>query len=386
MTTQPARLRPRNRRVGRSHAQLSQLRGSQKRARRALAADLDHVLTHTDGLWDDLRGQRLFITGGTGFCGSWLLESLTYAIDQLDLNTSAVVLTRDPDAFREHMPHLAGHRAVALHQGDVRTFAFPAGRFSHIIHGATTSGSPEAPRLLLDTIVRGTQRSLAFARRCGAQRFLLTSSGAVYGRQPPNVTHVTEASPGAPDLTNLRSAYGEGKRVAELLCSFYASEFGLQATIARCFAFVGPYLPLHTHFAVGNFIADGLAGGPIRVQGDGTPYRSYLYAADLVVWLWTILLRGTACRPYNVGSEAAVTIRELAKVVAEVSGPGLPIVVARPSSGDQPAERYVPSTQRAQQELGLKMHVDLSESLRRTVAWHRGSGAYARSYARAARR
>jgi nucleoside-diphosphate-sugar epimerase len=338
-----------------------------------LEQDLDHILAHTEGLWDEVRGKRIFITGGTGFFGCWLLESFAWANDRLGLNAKAVVLTRSPDAFRHKAPHLADHLAIQLYAGDVRSFEFPAGEFSHVIHAATessTSLNDENPLAMFDTIVEGTRRTLEFARQRGAQKFLLTSSGAVYGKQPPKVTHVTEDYLGAPDPTDPRSAYGEGKRAAELLCGLYAKRFGLQSKIVRCFAFVGPYLPLDVHFAIGNFIRDGLRGGPIQVNGDGTPYRSYLYAADLAIWLWTILFKGESCRPYNVGSEVNLTIRNLAHTVAQTFQPPVEVQIAKQAVPGKIAERYVPSTQRAQSELGLGQTIELQESIKRTVVWH----------------
>jgi dTDP-glucose 4,6-dehydratase len=150
----------------------------------------------------------------------------------------------------------------------------------------------------------------------------------------------------------------------------YAKMYGLQTKIARCFAFVGPYLPLDIHYAIGNFIRDGLQGGPIRVNGDGTPYRSYLYAADLALWLWTILFRGASCRPYNVGADVDIQIGVVAKVVAESFNPVIKVNVVQQAMPGRPAERYVPSTQRAQIELGLRSKIDLHETIKRTVAWH----------------
>ena len=233
-----------------------------------LTEDLEHILVQTLPLWEELRGNRLFITGGTGFFGCWLLESFAWACDRLNLNAEAVVLTRRPDAFTDKAPHLVGHPRICFCQGDLGTFAFPRGRFSHVIHAAT-SPTDEEPLRMLDTIIAGTRRTLDFAVHCGASKFLLTSSGAVYGSQPPEVTLLSEDYSGAPDTMDPRSAYGEGKRVAEMLCAIYAGQTGLQTKIARCFAFVGPYLPLDAHFAVGNFIRDVLADGPIEVAAMG---------------------------------------------------------------------------------------------------------------------
>jgi nucleoside-diphosphate-sugar epimerase len=335
--------------------------------------DRRHILEHTVGLWEPLRDGRLFITGGTGFFGTWLLQSLLWANEEFGLRTQAVVLSRNWRAFCEKAPHLAVDRAVSHCDGDVRDFAFPSGSFSHIIHAATEASArlnDEDPLLMLDTIVAGTRRVLDFARHCGARRLLLASSGAIYGRQPPEVSHVAEDFSGGPDPASPRSAYGEGKRMAEHLAVLYARQFGLEPTIARGFAFVGPHLSLDIHYAVGNFIRDGLHGGPIVVHGDGTPYRSYLCAADMAVWLWNILLRGQPCRPYNVGSEEAISVGALAHAVADAFRPSPPVQILQLPAPGRPAERYVPSTARARNELGLRQTVGLAEAIRRTIEHH----------------
>jgi dTDP-glucose 4,6-dehydratase len=148
----------------------------------------------------------------------------------------------------------------------------------------------------------------------------------------------------------------------------YARQYGFAAPVARCFAFAGPHLPLDLSFAIGNFVRDALAGGPIRIGGDGTPHRSYLYAADLVVWLWTILLRGESCRIYNVGSDDDLTIAQLAEEVAAIVAPVQVTIAKKPVPG-APVARYVPSVARARNELGLQVRVPLGQSIQRMAEW-----------------
>ena len=334
---------------------------------RALAADLDSILEHTRPLWEELRGNRIFLTGGTGFFGCWLLESFTWANERLKLNAKAVVLTRDTARFSKKAAHLAGDPSVELRPGDVRNFAFPAGEFTHILHAATDSAVVPSATEVVETIVRGTERCLAFAQKARCRKLLFTSSGAVYGKQPSNLTHVPEDYAGAPDPLNPSSAYGEAKRLAELQCAL-ASAADFETKVARCFAFVGPYMNLEVHFAIGNFLRDQMHGGPIVVKGDGTAVRSYLYASDLAIWLWTVLFQGQSNRAYNVGSENEVSIGELARTVASIGSPRVEIRIEGQACGVPPA-RYVPSTQRAQKELGLAERVSLSVAIEKTRSW-----------------
>src|SRR6185295_14925328 len=133
-----------------------------------LPQDLDHVLSHTTGLWGELRGKRIFVTGGTGFFGCWILESFLYANERLNLGASAMVLTRNPAAFQKKASHLALHPAVTLYTGDTRTFVFPQGNFPFVIHAAAETNTQAAchdPTGTLDSLVEGTRRTLDFALR-----------------------------------------------------------------------------------------------------------------------------------------------------------------------------------------------------------------------------
>src|SRR5664280_1363914 len=143
--------------------------------------DLDHVLAHAQGLWEELRGGRLFVTGGTGFFGRWMLESFLRANDELSLGAQAIVLTRDPSAFADAAPHVAGHAAITLETGDVTSFDDPAVECTHILHMATETALAASATASFETAVDGTRRVLSFAARSGVTKLLLTSSTSSRG-------------------------------------------------------------------------------------------------------------------------------------------------------------------------------------------------------------
>ena len=342
-------------------------------AGRALpAADIDLVLEQTGcDVWRALSDARLFVTGGTGFFGKWLLETFVAAVDRFELGATMTVLTRDAQGFAARFPALSAHPSIRFHTGDVRSFEFPAGKFSHIIHAATEASvrvMVEDPQAMLDTITQGTRRVLELARVCGATRFLLTSSGGVYGRQPPEMNCVYEDYSGAPDPLEPHACYSEGKRYSEMLCAIYARQYDFEVCIARCFAFIGPYLPVDSHFAAGNFLRDALRGGPIEIRGDGTPLRSYLHAADLTSWLWTLLVKGKSCQAYNVGSEECLSIADLAHRIATACGK-VEVKIAQKAVEGKLPERYVPSALRMSNEFEITPKISIDEAIRRTVDW-----------------
>ena len=293
---------------------------------------------------------RIFVTGGTGFFGKSILARRKAAPGASDCYT---ILSRDPDRFRRDNPRFADLPGVSWVKGDVRDFAFPEGPFDAIVHAATcavtTLSDAEQTRVILD----GARRVAAFAKACGCRTVLFTSSGAVYG---PQTVPVSEDAPCRPV-----TAYGKSKLAAECLLL----DAGLDVKIARCFAFTGPCLNRDIHYAIGNFIRDALAGRPIVVQGDGTPWRSYLFADDLVDWLFAILEKGEIGHPYNVGSDQAVSIHALAEIVSRVLGGGPVKVLGQPSGA--PPSVYVPVVARARCELGLSVTIPLEEAIRKSV-------------------
>lgn len=341
--------------------------------------DLDLVLSLTPEFWVSFAGARLFITGGTGFVGTWLLQVLQHANDKLGSKIELVALTRDAEGALKRAPHVFGRSDVTLLAGDVSSVANPVGKLDLCIHAATDVGDSlkaSDPLRIFDSIVLGTRRILDLAHTSGVTRFLLASSGAVYGPQPAGLERTPETYGGAPDPLQPGAAYGNGKRAAEwLACAHaaHASQAGFESCIARIFALVGPGLPLNGPFAAGNFVRDALASQAIVVRGDGRPLRSYLYMADLCVWLLRILSSGTSRQAYNVGSENAVSIATLAQLVADAGGKDVSIQVEMSTASEAPALRYVPDTNKARHELGLAEYTPLNTALLKTIRWSRSA-------------
>lgn len=339
------------------------------------STDLDMVLSLTAPFWQRYSGARLFLTGGTGFIGQWLTQSVQRANDRLNARISLIILTRDVHLARAKCPESYSRTDVELVRGDVAQPLDRVGAFDLCVHAATDVAAalrPKDPLFVFESIVNGTRNVLELAVTSGAKRFLLTSSGAVYGMQPLEIERISEVFEGAPSPLDACAAYGNGKRAAEWLMSAYSalhSHAGFAASSARVFALLGPGLLPDVGFAAGDFIRDVLARRAIRIGGDGRTVRSYLYMSDLMVWLLRILEHGQAGSAYNVGSERSLSIRELADAIRTAAEADVPIDVLSRVDETHAAPRYVPDTAKARRELHLDEYTSLEEALRKTISW-----------------
>lgn len=334
--------------------------------------DIESIVKQCEDIWFLLNNNTLYITGGTGFIGIWILESLYRANVTFNLNIKAIVLTRSINKFRAKAPHLFECINFTFEEGDIRYFKSQDVNCDYIIHAATDASAElneQNPRLMYETILDGTKNILEFAVDRKIKKILFLSSGAVYGQQPWEMTHISESWNGSLDCRNVKNTYAEAKRSAELLCSIYAKQFNLNITTARIFSSIGPYLPIDTHFAIGNFILNAIEKKPIIVKGNGLPCRSFLYISDMTVWLFNMLVHGKNATVYNVGSSKSISIKDLAKKVSEVLDGNEYHILGENDSGWN-LGRYVPDITLIKDELNVEEKVLLEDAILKTAIWN----------------
>jgi nucleoside-diphosphate-sugar epimerase len=339
---------------------------------KTLQIDLEYIYSKTKHLVNELNGKTILVTGGTGFIGKWILEYFLFLNHSKYINFKVIVLSRNPRVFLERFKKF-NVPFIQFIQGDIVEFNFKTLPYCNIIiHAAADADAKlnyEQPLKMIDTIVDGTRKVLDYAAGAQTKKILFLSSGAIYGIQANDMTGFSEDHFGGPDVLLTSSAYAEAKRLAELFCICYLKQFEMNVSIARCFAFVGPYLPLDMHYAIGNFIGNALNREDIIIKGDGMPLRSYMYAADLLIWLLFILFTGENGQAYNVGSDNAVSIKELAQEVTKFF-PDLSVRVLGQINPTDRNQNYIPCTKKIKTELNVPDILTLNEAIHRTIQYH----------------
>ncbi len=321
----------------------------------------------------------LLVIGGSGFFGKSILDAYWRGLLEHWGINKIIVMARSATATLKNYPELIHpevakfdaskheNRVVELLDSDICTCtSLPFA--DYVIHAAASTDARNylsRSQSEKENIQQGVSNFCELAKKhLKESKILYVSSGAVYGQQPATIPYLLEDAPLLPidSLPVNKQDYAAAKRDGELLIKQLGSA-GLNVIIARCFAFVGRYLPRDQHFAIGNFIEDGNKGRPIKVKATTPVYRSYMYADDLVMWLMTLAnLADKSCNIFNVGSSDRISIQELAKKLASKFKVKINYPIA---DNDQP-EVYVPSIQKAL-NAGCSYPRDLDESIRLSV-------------------
>jgi len=336
-----------------------------------ILSDLEEINQNSISDFEEIVNKPLVITGASGFVGTWMTLSWISARKKFNGQGRLLVTSRNPQTLLPLTNVIDEFSPITTLSSDICNFHIPDEfRNGNLIHAATPASAAlnlNDPARMLKIIIEGQERVLAEAVRVN-NKVLFLSSGAVYGRQPLDLSHISEDWEGAPQIEDTNSAYHEGKRVAELMGNIAATKQGLHFVTARLFAFIAPFLPLGTHFAAGNFIRDAVTSNQIEIQSGGGSIRSYLYATDLCSSLWALLIRGQTARAYNVGSDHEVTIRELANEVANCANQNAKVIIYGINTAEN-VKRYVPSVEKIFKELGISQSVSLQRALLQTSEW-----------------
>lgn len=342
-------------------------------------ADLDNIVALIDD-WGQLKNARIFITGGTGLFGIWMVSALLKANLDFNLGLGITILTRNQDDFKSRHPTLATAQNVQVLVGDVINFEFPRGHYDYLFHFATTPASAtfngEDQLKKMEMLYFGTKHVLDFAVTAGIKKVLFTSSGVVYGAIGAEHNGVAENYHGAPDVSRPDAALGEGKRIAEYLCAYYQEKYGIRYAIARCFSFVGPLLPLHLHYAIGNFIKNCIHNEEIIINGDGSPVRSYLYMGDATNWLLQLILSNKAKSTYNIGSSRSISIENLAHLTKDVLASKSKVTIKgnqTPVEGNFARNYYIPDISLMKRDFKITESISLEESIIKTAQFYTSS-------------
>lgn len=333
-------------------------------------SDLNEVLTGVGETWASFSGAKIVIFGGTGFVGTWLVAALLHANQQLELGIDVILASRNVKQALGKL-NLIQSDPVTFFELDLRSDKhFEFGSADYYVHAATpsvsTTGSSDI-ELVMDATIGGARNILSHIQRHPSNpSFLHTSSGAVYGPQPLDLAKRLERDP--TEVNTPASPYGRAKLTAEDMVRTATMDGLIRGSNPRLFAFLGPHIAVDQHFAIGNFLKDGLEGRKIRVSGNPRTVRSYLYPSDLTVWLIKLMAE-PHIEAINIGSDQSYTVLELATLVSSMTS-NLGVDLLNPNL---PASRYVPSTERGRNLLGVEQKVFLSEGVERWIKWLRAT-------------
>jgi dTDP-glucose 4,6-dehydratase len=315
---------------------------------------------------------RIAVTGGTGFLGTWIAEMVASLNDEYDLKITLDLYARNSAEWGKRYPHLSGRKDISLYSQDVRSpFQFHSAT-NFVIHAAGVPNNrvhASDPLRVMQTTIDGINNALDAASQLdNLGRFINVSSGLVSGASS-HLGALSENDYFAIPSGQLHSVYVDAKRSAESIAAIYRSQLRMPISTIRPFTFTGPYQSLDRPWAINSFLGDAIMSREIRIHGDGSARRSYLYGSDAAWWTLAALVNGADGGVYNVGSPMAISHIELAQLICEKIAPKLDIVVNTLSSKQVQHDELYPNVAHTQSILGVMQTCMLEQAVDKTWRW-----------------
>lgn len=267
---------------------------------------------------ESIDGSRILITGGSGFVGKWLIESLIKISKEFNVKLEMVVITRNLNKTKNLFSH---HPKLSVTELDLTTTLPKLGTFTHVIHAAspTSKTLPEEATVMEASLVTAKNLVASFKEQLNSPRFIHTSSGAVYGVNPLGVSSKIPRT--RTNLIDKPTSFLEEYRNAKIKTEEFVEQSNLSGQIsginARLFAFYGPHLSTNSHYAIGNFIQSALTKKTVEVKSKGESYRSYMHASELACQL-IYLMSNSKSVNCDIGSEFSKPISWWANYIGEL--------------------------------------------------------------------
>jgi dTDP-glucose 4,6-dehydratase len=317
--------------------------------------------------------KHIAVTGGTGFLGSWLAEMVAALNDEYHLGITLDLYARGVKEWARRYPHLSKRRDIGLKMQDVRSQFEFARNTQLVVHAAGIPNSrvhASDPLRVQQTTVQGLDNALQAASQLdNLVRFLNVSSCLVNGR-PQRPGPLDEVSYFAVPCGQLHTVYVEAKRAAENLGAIYRSQFRMPVSTIRPFTFAGPYQELDRPWAINNFLRDVLTGGDIRIHGDGSARRSYLYGSDAACWTLAALAHGVDGATYNIGSPEPISHLALAREISQRLSSRSRVTLNTAPNQHRPLDDLFPDLAHTQKALGVQLTCSLQDTIDKSWRWY----------------
>jgi dTDP-glucose 4,6-dehydratase len=307
---------------------------------------------------DEGKTMRAVVTGGAGFLGSHLCDSL------LDRGWEVLSIDNMVTGTQSNVRHLTENPRFRMVQQDVTKFIDVPGPVDYVLHFASPASPVDYLKLPIQTMKvgsLGTHNTLGLALAKKAKYFIASTSEC-YG--DPTVTPQPESYWGNVNTIGPRGVYDEAKRFSEALVMAYHRAKGLDTHIVRIFNTYGPRMRLNDGRALPNFVHQALMGLPLTVYGSGKQTRSFCYVSDLIEGIYRLMMSDEH-EPTNIGNPHEITILDFAERIRALLGVTSPIVF-KPLPQDDPKQRC-PDITKARRLLGWEPKVSLEDGLRVTL-------------------